>query len=120
MKNMNVPGPRIERDVTLNMMGDWGIANLHRICGWIAAEMWFRSGDDSRFATVNGRGGRDAVDAVLDGRVHTSLFVPAPFGATIMEGLGIIDRPDRSRLRAIGTLPQDDRVVFAVDASLGV
>jgi TRAP-type uncharacterized transport system substrate-binding protein len=32
----------------------------------------------------------------------------------------VADRPDRTRLRALGTLPQDDRVVFAVDASLGV
>src|SRR4029079_10004780 len=64
VKNMKLAGPRIERDVELDMMGDWGIANLHRICGWIAAETWFRSGDGSRFATVNGRGGRDAIEAV--------------------------------------------------------
>jgi uncharacterized protein len=30
---------RIERPITLHMMGDWGIANLHRICGWISAEL---------------------------------------------------------------------------------
>src|SRR3954471_23240712 len=104
MKNMNVPGPRLERDVTLNLMGDWGIANLHRICGWIAAEVWFRAGDHSRFATVNGRGGGDAIDAVLDGRVHTSLFVPGPYAAIAVEGLGVSNHKDRSRLRALGTL----------------
>ena len=34
---------RLDRPITLHMMGDWGIANLHRICGWIGAELWRRS-----------------------------------------------------------------------------
>jgi hypothetical protein len=35
--------PRLDRPITLHLMGDWGIANLHRICGWISAELWRRS-----------------------------------------------------------------------------
>jgi TRAP-type uncharacterized transport system substrate-binding protein len=111
---------RLNRVVTLNMMGDWGIANLHRICGWIGAELWRRSPAGSRFATWTGRGGTDAIEAVLDGVVQTALFVPAGFGATVFEGRGITNRTDVGRLRALGTLPQDDRLVFAIDASLGV
>jgi uncharacterized protein len=111
---------RLERPITLHMMGDWGIANLHRICGWIGAELWRRSPVGSRFATWAGRGGTDAIIAVLDGDVQTALFVPAGFARTIFEGRGICQRADAGRLRALGTLPQDDRLVFAIDASFGV
>ena len=111
---------RLDRIVTVNMMGDWGTANLHRICGWIAAELWRRSPAGSRFATWAGRGGTDAIEAVLDGTVDTALFVPAGFAATVVRGLGISARPDVGRLRALGTLPQDDRLVLAIDASLGI
>jgi hypothetical protein len=111
---------RLDRPITLHMMGDWGIANLHRICGWIGAELWRRSPSGSKFATWAGRGGTDAIAAVLDGEVQTALFVPAGFARTIFEGRGIFRRADVDRLRALGTLPQDDRLVMAVDASLGI
>src|SRR5665213_3024096 len=111
---------RLERPITLNMMGDWGIANLHRICGWIGAELWRRSPPGSRFATWTGRGGTDAIAAVLDGDVETALFVPAGFVRTIFEGRGILHRADVGRLRALATLPQDDRLVFAIDAEAGI
>jgi len=111
---------RLERPITLHMMGDWGIANLHRICGWISAELWRRSPAGSRFATWAGRGGTDAIDAVLDGDVQIALFVPASFARTIFEGRGIIEREDIGRLRALGTLPQDDALVFAIDARFNV
>jgi hypothetical protein len=57
---------------------------------------------------------------VLDGEVQTALFVPAGFARTIFEGRGICRRGDADRLRALATLPQDDRLVFAIDASFGV
>ncbi len=111
---------RLDRVVTLHMMGDWGVANLHRICGWISAELWRRSPPGSRFATWAGRGGADAIDAVLDGEVQAALFVPAGFARTIFEKRGILDRPDVGRLRALATLPQDDRLVLAIDKKFGV
>jgi uncharacterized protein len=57
---------------------------------------------------------------VLDGEVQASLFVPAGFARTIFEGRGICARADVGRLRALGTLPQDDRLVFAIDARYGI
>lgn len=111
---------RLDRPITLHLMGDWGIANLHRICGWVTAELWRRSPGGSKFATWVGRGGTDAITAVLDGEVQTSLFVPAGFARTIFEGRGIYARADVGRLRALGTLPQDDRLVFAIDARYGI
>jgi uncharacterized protein len=111
---------RLDRQIILHMMGDWGIANLHRICGWISAELWRRSPPGSKFAIWSGRGGSDAVVAVLDGDVHIALFVPAGFARTAFEGKGIVRRPDVGRLRALGTLPQDDRLVLAIDARYGI
>lgn len=114
------PQPRLDRIVTLHMMGDWGIANLHRISGWISAELWRRTEPGSRFAIWNGRGGSDAITAVLDGVVQTALMTPAPFARTFYDGKGPLRRPDMERLRALGTLPQDDRLVFALDAGFGI
>src|SRR5581483_6579994 len=102
--------PRLDRPIALHMMGDWGIANLHRICGWISAELWRRSPAGSKFATWAGRGGADAISAVLDDAVQSTIF----------EGRGICRRGDVGRLRALGTLPQDDRLVFAIDADFGI
>jgi TRAP-type uncharacterized transport system substrate-binding protein len=102
------------------MMGDWGIANLHRLCGWLAAEMGTRTAPGSRFATWNGRGGADAVEAVLSGCVDTGFLVPAAFGRNVVEGKGIAPGCAAERLRAIATLPQDDRLVVLVDGGLGV
>lgn len=113
-------GPRLTRRLELRMMGDWGIANLHRICGWLGAEVIGRGGKGSEHRIHSGEGGADAVDAVLDGKVDTALLVPAGFGKTIFEGRGICRRTDVSRLRALATFPQDDRMLLAVDASLDV
>jgi TRAP-type uncharacterized transport system substrate-binding protein len=111
---------RLDRPVTVHMMGDWGIANLHRICGWLSAELWRRTPPGSRFAVWNGRGGADAIEAVLDGAVQTALMTPAPFARSFFAGKAPLTRPDMGRLRALGTLPQDDRLVLAVDAGLGI
>jgi TRAP-type uncharacterized transport system substrate-binding protein len=115
-----VAGPRIDREVTVRMMGDWGTANLHRICGWLGAEMWARCPPNSTFVTWHGRGGTDAIDALLQRRVDTALFVPASLGRNVVAGKGVWRGPGAERLRAIATLPQDDRLVFLVDAALGV
>jgi hypothetical protein len=31
--------PVIARPITLTFQGDWGQANMHRICGWLAQEI---------------------------------------------------------------------------------
>ena len=49
--------PRLDRPVTLAFRGDWGQANMHRICGWLAQEIGDRSPPGSRFAIWSGRGG---------------------------------------------------------------
>ena len=51
--------PRLRRPVTLAFRGDWGQANMHRICGWLAQEIGDRSPRGSEFAIWAGRGGTD-------------------------------------------------------------
>lgn len=108
---------RLSRSVTLQFMGDWGQANLHRVCGWLAQEMGDRSGPHSRFAIWNGRGGVDAVKAVGRGNVDVALATPAAFAQMALDGRGPYKTEPLPLLRALGTVPQLDRLVLAIDAS---
>ena len=69
--------PKISRPLVLHLRGDWGTANLHRICGWIAQELADRAGPGTRIATWNSRGCVDAVRAVGYGEVDIALTTPA-------------------------------------------
>ena len=115
-----IAGPRIDRDVVLQFQGDWGQANLHRICGWLAQEFNDRAGPGSRTATWSGRGGSDAVDAVSAKRVDLAMITPAYLGHSARDGLGMFDGTPHPELRALGVMPQDDRLVLAVGAELGI
>lgn len=101
----------------LHFMGDWGQANLHRVCAWLAQEMGDRSGPYSRFAIWNGRGGTDAVKAVGRGKVDVALATPAAFARMALDGRGPYTDEPLPFLRALGTVPQLDRLVLAIDAA---
>jgi len=102
--------PRLHHPVTLAFRGDWGQANMHRICGWLAQEIGDRSPDGSRFAIWSGRGGTDQVGALRAGEADIAVVTPA--AAVPMLGAG--------DLRALGVIGQRDRLVVAVDAALPV
>jgi uncharacterized protein len=113
-------GPRLNRSITLQFMGDWGQANLHRVCGWLMQEVGDRAGPFSRFATWAGRGGVDAVKAVGRGTVDVALTTPAPFARMALDGRGPYASEPYRFLRALGTVPQRDRLVLAIDAAKGI
>jgi TRAP-type uncharacterized transport system substrate-binding protein len=113
-------GPSLKRSITLHMMGDWGQANLHRVCGWLMQEMGDRSGPLSRFATWNGRGGVDSVKAVGRGIVDLALTTPAAFARMALDGRGPYATEPYPFLRALGTVPQRDRLVLAIDAAKNI
>ncbi len=118
---MPKPGqPHIDRAVTLQFQGDWGQANLHRICGWLAQEFNDRAGPGSRTAIWTGRGGTDAVDAIVKHDVDLSMVVPAYVGYSAVAGVGMFDGTAHPEVCALGVMPQDDRLVFAVGAEHGV
>ncbi|HTN79268.1 MAG TPA: TAXI family TRAP transporter solute-binding subunit [Acidimicrobiales bacterium] len=112
--------PRIDRALTLDFQGDWGQANLHRICGWLAQEVFDRSGPGSRTAIWTGRGGADAVDSIATHAVDLSMIVPAYAAHSAREGVGMWEGAPHPELRALGVMPQDDRLVFAVGAEHGI
>jgi TRAP-type uncharacterized transport system substrate-binding protein len=110
----------VDRRYTLTFQGDWGQANLHRICGWLSQEVGDRSAPGSRFFIRNGRGGADAIENVLSGEVDVALMTPTAALGMVRGGLGPLAVDGAHRLRALGTLPQRDRLVTRVDAALGV
>ncbi|SFK75607.1 hypothetical protein SAMN05421835_13223 [Amycolatopsis sacchari] len=116
----NQDAPVIDREISLIFQGDWGQANLHRICGWLAQELGDRCAPGSRFGIWSGRGGADAVHAVLAHDVDAALLTPVAAAAGLPAGTGPLAVAGAGRLRALGTLPQRDRLVTCVDAALGV
>ncbi len=112
--------PHLSRSITLHFYGDWGQANLHRVCGWLAQEVSDRSGPHSRFAIWNGRGGTDAVRAVGRGQVDVALATPAAFVTMAFDGRGPYTGEAFAHLRALGSVPQTDRLVLAVTTGMGL
>ncbi|WP_410676067.1 TAXI family TRAP transporter solute-binding subunit [Amycolatopsis sp. cmx-4-68] len=112
--------PKIERSLTLHLRGDWGTANLHRVCGWVAQELADRAGPDTRIATWNSRGFLDAVLAVGNHEVDVALATPAAFVTAALDGRGTYAGKPLPHLRALGVIPQRDRLVLAVERSLNV
>jgi uncharacterized protein len=115
-----VPEPRIARSLTLQLQGDWGQANLHRIFGFLSQEVTSRAGPYSRVAIWSGHGGFDSVTAVGRGEVDVALAVPSAFVPMTLTGKGIAKGETFPELRALGTMPQTDRLVVAVKSELGV
>lgn len=120
LPNPYLIGPTIDRVTTLRFMGDWGIANIHAICGWLAQEFWDRSPIQTRTAIWNGRGAKDAFYALAAGDVDVAITTPSEFAAMGYRGVGPFAGEPQPNIRALGRIPQDDRFIFAIDASLGL
>ena len=112
--------PQIIRSLTLHLKGDGGAANLHRVCGWIAQELTKRAGPDTKIAIWNGRGCVDSVRAVGRGEVDIAMSTPAAFAAAALDGRGVYRDEFFPELRALGVVPQRDRLVVAVHKSAGI
>ena len=118
----NVQTPSIQRSLTLNFIGDWGQANFHRICSWLTQEFCDHSGPRSRCAIWNVRGGGiEALTCVHDGEVQLCVATPAGLlhAATTGDDNGIFPHA-MPALRALAVLPQNDRLVLAIDPKFGI
>ncbi|MFC7514607.1 TAXI family TRAP transporter solute-binding subunit [Herbaspirillum sp. GCM10030257] len=113
-------GPQLGRSVQLNFGGDWGQANFHRVCGWLCQEVCDRSEAGSRVAIWNTTGGSDAIRYVADRTLDFAVSTPAAFARMAIRGTGPFSGKPLSKLRAIGVLPQRDRLVMAIDAKYNV
>ncbi|MFI5682942.1 TAXI family TRAP transporter solute-binding subunit [Streptomyces sp. NPDC051636] len=112
--------PKIDRSLTLHLRGDWGSANLHRVCGWISQELTDRCGPHTRVAIWNSRGFSDAVRAVGRGEVDVAMTTPAAFATAALDGRGVYREESFPQLRALGVVPQRDRLVMGIRKSLGI
>jgi uncharacterized protein len=117
---MNAPRPAINRSVTLHFRGDWGRANLHRSLGWLSSQMVGLCGPHTRIAIWNGTGALDNVRAVGRGEVDVALVTPGAFTRMSFEGIGPGADERFAHLRALGSVPQNDRMIFAIRSELGV
>jgi hypothetical protein len=106
--------------VTLHLQGDWGWANIHRVCGWIGAEVVEHTDPRSRIAIWNGAAGKDNVLAVANGDVDVAVATPACFAAMAVAGRGPFTSEPQPGLRALGSIPQDDRMIVAAHPQLEV
>ncbi|KAF7181815.1 hypothetical protein CNMCM7691_001112 [Aspergillus felis] len=115
-------GPRLERSIRLNFVGDWGMANFHRICSWLTQQFCDRAGRDSRIGIWNIRyGGIEAVLDVFRGEAQLAIATPAQMISTALTGQGIFaPYGPMPSLRALGVLPQNDRMVLAIDPKYGI
>ncbi|KAH7141806.1 hypothetical protein EDB81DRAFT_797605 [Dactylonectria macrodidyma] len=122
LNRQNESGPRLERSFTLHFQGDWGMANFHRICSWLSQQFCDRTGPRSQVAIWNLRdGGLEAVTNVSEGRVHLSISTPAQLMTTALTGQGIFQPyGPMPSLRALGVLPQDDRMVLAISPKYNI
>ncbi|AIV74058.1 hypothetical protein X994_5944 [Burkholderia pseudomallei] len=112
--------PSLEESVELRLKGDWGLANLHRICCWISDFVVKHTGPDTRVAIWNGVGGKDNVEAVANGDVDLALATPARFVRAAIDGTYPFEGTPYPHLRALATLPQRDAMVLGVVPSVGV
>jgi TRAP transporter TAXI family solute receptor len=115
-----IAAPRIDRSVTMNWMGDWGRANLHRSLGWLCYEFNKLAGPHSKIGIFNGRGGVDNLQAVGRGEMDLALVVPQNFIAMSIDGRGLMKGEAFPHLRALGHVPQHDRLIFAVRKDTGI
>jgi hypothetical protein len=114
------PEPFIDRPLELHFQGDWGWANLHRISGWLASQVLSHSAPGTRVAVWTGGAGIDAMRAVDSGLVQMALYVPAGFAPMGLDGRGYFRGECFPRLRALGTMPQLDAIVFAIPKRFGI
>ena len=118
---MTVPEPRIEHSHHLRFVGDWGQANFHRICSWLCEEFCKRSGPRSRVAIWSIRaGGIEAIDLVEEGEADLCLVTPAMLMPAALDGRLIFQGRAAPHLRALGVLPQNDRMVLAIRKDLKI
>lgn len=110
----------MDRQISLRVQGDWGQANLHRISCALSHELVFATSPGTEVWIRNGRGAGDAVDAVLQGTVDAAWMTPAWTARAAVEGVGPFAGRPAPELRALGVMPQHDRLVVGVRRETGL
>lgn len=112
--------PRLSRTYSLTFVGDWGGANFHRICAWLTQAFSDRAGPGSGTSIRSLRdGGMYGISQVVNGEADLAIATPAGLMGKSMSGTAIFSKALPS-LRALAVLPQNDRLVFAIDPKYGI
>lgn len=122
MFQQSLRSPNIDRSVQLDCVGDWGQANFHRILSWLSQEFGDRSGRRSRtrISSVLGAG-LEALWEVNDGKIDLCIVTPHRMMDKALTGEGIFAGHDpMPRLRTLAVLPQNDRLVLAINPECGI
>lgn len=122
LKIVGGPAPDIDRTLHLRFCGDWGQANFHRVCAWLTQEICDHAGPGSTVTTTSmADGGLGAIKDVQNGKLDLCIVTPSAQSSLALTGEGLFKRTGpMPNLRAIGTLPQRDRMVLAVHPKYGV
>ncbi len=112
--------PSLSRALQLHLKGDWGQAHMHRVCGWLSQEIYDRTGANTKIAIWTGRGAADAPLAVQNAEVDIAISTPAFFMKAAVEGKGPFEGKACPDIRALGVIPQTDKLIMAVRADHGV
>ena len=123
MEKLGINGDRgamLSQSYSLKLIGDWGGANFHRICAWLTQEFCDRTGPQSRTSITSIRGGGlESLTQVEDGEADLAIATPAGLMPQALTGTGFFKRP-MPHLRALGVLPQNDRLVMALHPKYGI
>ncbi|KAL6247645.1 hypothetical protein RBB50_004993 [Rhinocladiella similis] len=112
--------PRLSLSYELHFIGDWGQANFHRICSWLTQQFCDRAGPESRTAIWSIRhGGIEAVTKLSNGEVDLAVATPAGLMQSALEGKHVFKKA-MPHLRALAVLPQNDRMVLALDPKYNI
>jgi TRAP-type uncharacterized transport system substrate-binding protein len=109
-----------ERPVGLRFIGDWGGANLTRVCGWLAHELHERTPGDTYSVLRTGDAGVGNLHALGRGEVDVAVVTPSAAATLAVRGTGPFAGSGYPFLRALGELPHPDRLLFAARAELGL
>src|SRR3954454_18555760 len=116
----NPDGPTLDRKIDIKFKADWGFANLTQVARWLQTTLIDRTAKGSMSAVYWGTGGGDGFRAVRDREVDVAVVTPAAFARMAVAGTGAFEGEPMPDLRAIGVVPQDDRLLIVANERLGV
>lgn len=111
---------RLERPAGISLCGDWGGANLTRVCGWLAHELHERAAGSTPSTIRTGDAGAGNLHAVGHGEVDLAVVTPSAVATLAQRGAGPFADGGYPQLRALAELPHPDRLLFAIRAEFEV
>jgi TRAP-type uncharacterized transport system substrate-binding protein len=91
------------------------------VCGWLGSQVLERSAFGSRYAIWSTPyAATETVYSVANGEVEMALSTPAHHVPNAMAGIGPYEGRKVGPLFSLGTFPQTDSLILAIDARLGI